>query len=275
MSHNRPVAVLSTLLFLLLGKASAFLGIVSNKGIEGGVLGGHPFIDARSRGHGQGVVMMAQTAPGRTKAELKDEFFRCTSGMVTFGSTQGVEAPIPGASIASMEEYLLRDPSRVVYACWDNDLIEPLGDGHFRLRLKGQAFLTVSIDMSVDIRMWEEGGMVKCKSTGYSAEEMTQILGRDFTDSFFLEVEGELGVKEVATKVRTLSLKNTILSGNVGVSVGGKMPSLIAATPDPIVRAAALGINQRVLEYVSSTFVSTIANDYRQWVRAQRVAAAA
>lgn len=45
------------------------------------------------------------------------------------------------------------------------------------------------------------------------------------------------------------------------------MPSLLAATPERLVKAAALGINNRVLDYVSSTFVGTVAGDYRQWTR--------
>lgn len=49
-----------------------------------------------------------------------------------------------------------------------------------------------------------------------------------------------------------------------------QMPGLLAATPEPLVKTAALGINNRVLEYVSSTFVATVAGDYRQWARDQK-----
>lgn len=42
-------------------------------------------------------------------------------------------------------------------------------------------------------------------------------------DTFFLELEGELRVKESVTKVRALTLKNTLLSGEVEVTIGGKV----------------------------------------------------
>ena len=46
---------------------------------------------------------------------------------------------------------------------------------------------------------------------------------QDFVDTFFLELEGELRVEETVTKVRALTLKNTLLSGDVAVIIGGKV----------------------------------------------------
>lgn len=46
---------------------------------------------------------------------------------------------------------------------------------------------------------------------------------QDFVDTFFLELEGELRVEETVTKVRALTLKNTLLSGDVAVTIGGKV----------------------------------------------------
>lgn len=124
-----------------------------------------------------------------------------------------------------MEEYL-SDPARIVYACWEHDDIIPMGDGVFRLKFSGQSFLSVSIDMSVDIKLWPgETGKIKCESIGFSAEDMAKILGQEFVDSFFVELKGELRVEESETKVRALTFKNTLLSGDVRVTVGGKVCS--------------------------------------------------
>lgn len=49
------------------------------------------------------------------------------------------------------------------------------------------------------------------------------ITCQDFVDTFFLELEGELRVEETVTKVRALTLKNTLLSGDVAVTIGGKV----------------------------------------------------
>lgn len=51
-----------------------------------------------------------------------------------------------------------------------------------------------------------------------------------------------------------------------------QMPGLLSATPEPLVKSAALGINNKVLEYVSNTFISTVAGDYREWARDQKQA---
>ena len=94
------------------------------------------------------------------------------------------------------------------------------------MSFKGQSFLTVSIDMSVEIKLWlAPNGNIKCKSVGYSLDEMAKILGQDFVDTFYLELEGELRVEETETKVRALTLKSTLLSGDVGVNIGGKVGS--------------------------------------------------
>lgn len=124
-----------------------------------------------------------------------------------------------------MQEYL-SDPARIVYACWDHDDITPMGDGIFRMKFTGQNFLSVSIDLSVDIKLRvEQNGKILCNSVGYSVEDMAKLLGQEFVDTFFLELEGELRVEELETKVRALTLKSTLLSGDVGVTVGGKVRS--------------------------------------------------
>ncbi|CAM9817283.1 unnamed protein product [Choristocarpus tenellus] len=205
----------TALAFIQLGGRAIPRGLGSSDHLKGAY---------RSLKHGHQVDMALGASPSRSKAELKNEFFRCTEGVVEFGSTQGVEATIPGAPIASMNGFLLDDPSRIVYACWNHDDIEVLAEkGHFRLSLRGQSFLAVSIDMSVDIKLWEEGGKVLCKSTAYSVEDVMKVLGSEFVDSFFFQLEGELSAREVETRVRSLSFKNTVVSGEVGVSTGGKV----------------------------------------------------
>lgn len=144
------------------------------------------------------------------------------------------QAPVSGASLAMMQEYL-KDPARIIYACWDHDDIIPMGDGMFRMVFSGQNFLSVSIDLSVDIKLRvDENGNILCKSIGYSVEDMAKLLGQEFVDTFFLELEGELRVEESVTKVRALTLKGTLLSGDVGVTVGGKVRSNFCPRPNYI-----------------------------------------
>lgn len=58
-------------------------------------------------------------------------------------------------------------------------------------------------------------------------------------DTFFLELEGELRVEETVTKVRALSLKNTRLSGDVAVTIGGKVRINMSGSYHCVVRLAA------------------------------------
>ncbi len=77
-----------------------------------------------------------------------------------------------------MKEYI-SDPSRIVFACWEHKDITRMGDGVFRMAFTGQSFLSISIDMSVDIQLCPaEDGTIKCKSVGYSVEDMAKLLGQ-------------------------------------------------------------------------------------------------
>lgn len=58
-------------------------------------------------------------------------------------------------------------------------------------------------------------------------------------DTFFLELEGELRVEETVTKVRALTLKNTRLSGDVAVTIGGKVRINMFGSARGVVRLAA------------------------------------
>lgn len=94
------------------------------------------------------------------------------------------QASISGAPLENMKEYI-SDPSRIVYACWEHKDITRMGDGVSRMAFTGQSFLSISIDMSVDIKLWPaEDGTVKCKSVGYSVDDMAKILGQ-VTTLFF------------------------------------------------------------------------------------------
>lgn len=121
-----------------------------------------------------------------------------------------------------MQKYL-SDPARIVYACWDPAAVERRDDGVFRMRFK-EKFLSISIDMYVDVK-FEVGdeGEILCRSVAFSVDDMTRFLGQEFAQTFYLKLAGELRAKETETKVRALTLKDTLLTGDVGVSIGGKV----------------------------------------------------
>lgn len=77
-----------------------------------------------------------------------------------------------------MQEYI-SDPSRIVFACWEHKDITEMGDDVFRMAFRGQSFLSISIDMSVDIQLWTAtDGTIQCKSVGYSVDDMAKLLGQ-------------------------------------------------------------------------------------------------
>lgn len=95
---------------------------------------------------------------------------------------------------------------------------------------------------------------MKVKSLAWSAEELERLLGQNFVDTFSLDVTGRLKAMEQETVVRGIKLTNPALAGEIDVGISGQMPPLLQSFPDAIVKSAALGINQRVIDYAGAHF---------------------
>ena len=106
---------------------------------------------------------------------------------------------------------------------------------------------------------------MKMKSTAWSATDLERLLGKDFVDNFQLRVSGQLRATELATAVRGIEIRNPALVGEVDVDIGGRLPPLLQSFPESIVKNAALGINQRVIDYAVNIFFHEIDGDFRKW----------
>jgi hypothetical protein len=68
-------------------------------------------------------------------------------------------------------------------------------------------FLTLSLDFTLDLKMWSDGEAVYARSTAWAAEDLARALGQEFVDTFSLEMEGRLAVEERTTSVRSIAIK--------------------------------------------------------------------
>ena len=68
-------------------------------------------------------------------------------------------------------------------------------------------FLNLSLDFSLDLQLTSDGQLVTVKSLGWAANELEKALGKEFKDTFSLQMEGDLVVAEKVSQVRSISIR--------------------------------------------------------------------
>lgn len=71
-----------------------------------------------------------------------------------FNASQSVEITVPEQPIPI--QHYLRQPQRLVNALVDHSRIEQLNDEDFRIKMRPLTFMTLSIQPTVDLRVWAE-----------------------------------------------------------------------------------------------------------------------
>jgi hypothetical protein len=103
-----------------------------------------------------------------------------------FTASQSVEIAVP-QQITFIQHYL-RQPQRLVNALVDPSRIEQLSEECFRLKMRPLAFMTLSIQPTVDLKVWAEAnGTIHLQSTG------CEIRGIEYINQRFdLNLKGHL-----------------------------------------------------------------------------------
>ncbi|CAM9176487.1 unnamed protein product [Chrysoparadoxa australica] len=213
-------------------------------------------------------------SPARSRAEVKEEYFSKEGPSIRFGSRQSVIATLPQAPLDDVQAYLLEDPGQVVGACWDRTSTNRLSDEVFRLKLKTIKVLGLEANLAVDVRLWADGQTLRAESVGTHLADLGSVIGSDFADSIKVDMKGDLVASQTVKRIRSLELKQTTLTGNIDCIIGGSLPSPIDRTPERLVRAATLQINNSVLSFISEYFVKSLAADYHSWATARDVPSA-
>lgn len=175
---------------------------------------------------------------------------------ISFSSSQTVEIAIAEQPIPI--QHYLRQPHRLVYALVDPSRIEHLGNDSFRLMMRPLSFMMLSIQPTVDMRVWSDAkGILRIESI------RSEIRGIEYINQrFALKLVGRLMPETVAGK--------TYLRGRADLSVTVEPPPALMFTPKPILEATGNGLLHSVLLSVKQRLVHQLVADYCKWVAAQR-----
>lgn len=175
--------------------------------------------------------------------------------LTKFTASLPVEIAVPEQPIPI--QHYLRQPQRLVNALVDQKRIQQLSEEIFRLKMRPLSFMSLSIQPTVDMRVWAESN-----GTIYLRSVACQILGFEYINQrFSLNLRGYLSPYQSKTGTR--------LEGRADLEVQVDLPPPFSFTPKPILEATGNGLLKSVLLTVKQRLLHHLLADYRQWVISQ------
>lgn len=169
-----------------------------------------------------------------------------------FTASQSVEIAVPQQPIPI--QHYLRQPQRLVNALVDNSRIQQISEDVFRLKMRPLTFMSVSIQPTVDMRVWAESN-----GTIYLRSLSCEIRGLDYINQrFTLNLQGHLSPIQLKTGTR--------LQGKADLEVQVELPPPFSLTPKPILETTGNGLLKSVLLTVKQRLLHQLLADYRHWV---------
>ena len=172
-----------------------------------------------------------------------------------FTASQTVKINVPPQPIPI--QHYLRQPQRLVNALADNSRIYQLSDEVFRLKMRPLNFMSLSIQPTVDLKIWaESNGTINLRSL------TCKILGFEYINQrFSLNLQGHLSLHQLNGV--------TTLEGRADLEVQVELPPPFCFTPKAILEATGNGLLKSVLMTVKQRLLHQLLADYRCWVKSQ------
>lgn len=170
---------------------------------------------------------------------------------IQFLASQSVDIPVVEQPVPI--QHYLRQPQRLINALAGSSQIKLLGDDLFRLKMRPLKFMMLSLQPTVDMRVWTESdGVVRLQSV------RCEIRGVEYINQrFSLNLTGYLQVVNDQELTR--------LKGNADLEVLIELPPPLWLTPKSILETAGNGLLKSVLLTIKQRLVYQLLSDYRTW----------
>lgn len=172
-----------------------------------------------------------------------------------FFASQSVDIPVSEQPIPI--QHYLRQPHRLVHALATANRVEFLGDDLYRLKMRPLTFMTLSLQPTVDMRVWaDSAGVVQLRSV------RSEIRGVEYVnDRFTLSLVGQLRSQAIGDRVH--------LQGRADLEVRVELPPPFVFTPKPILETTGNGLLKSVLLTVKQRLMHQLISDYQAWATCQ------
>ena len=174
---------------------------------------------------------------------------------IQFLASQSVDIPVVEQPVPI--QHYLRQPQRLINALAGSSQIELLSGDRFRLKMRPLKFMMLSLQPTVDMRVWAESdGVVRLQSV------RCEIRGVEYINQrFSLNLTGYLQVINDSEVTR--------LKGNADLEVLVDLPPALWFTPKYILETTGNGLLKSVLLTIKQRLVYQLLSDYRTWAIAQ------
>jgi hypothetical protein len=178
---------------------------------------------------------------------------------IQFSASQSVDIPVVEQPVPI--QHYLRQPQRLINALAGSSQIELLGNDLFRLKMRPLKFIMLSLQPTVDMRVWAESdGVVRLQSV------CCEIRGVEYINQrFSLNLTGHLQVINQVIDDQTV----TRLKGKADLEVVVELPPPLWFTPKPILETTGNGLLKSVLLTIKQRLIYQLLLDYRTWAIAQ------
>ncbi|NJO42844.1 MAG: DUF1997 domain-containing protein [Cyanobacteria bacterium CRU_2_1] len=172
-----------------------------------------------------------------------------------FSASQSVELVVPEQPIPI--QHYLRQPQRLIRALVDPNRIEQLSPECFRLKMRPLSFMTLSIQPTVDMRVWTESDGTICLQS-----IACEIRGIEYINQrFSLNLLGKLAPYQLNGV--------TTLRGRADLQVQVDLPPPLWLTPKSLLETTGNGLLRSVLLTIKQRLMHQLLSDYRSWVATQ------
>ncbi len=178
---------------------------------------------------------------------------------IQFSASQSVDIPVVEQPVPI--QHYLRQPQRLINALAGSSQIELLGNDLFRLKMRPLKFMLLSLQPTVDMRVWAESeGVVRLQSV------RCEIRGVEYINQrFSLNLTGYLQVINQVNDDQPV----TRLKGKADLEVLVELPPPLWFTPKSILETTGNGLLKSVLLTIKQRLVYQLLSDYRTWAIAQ------
>ncbi|NET10761.1 MAG: DUF1997 domain-containing protein [Symploca sp. SIO2B6] len=171
--------------------------------------------------------------------------------VVRFAASQTVNMAVEEQRV-SIQHYL-RQPQRVVQSLVDPTRTEQIAQDIFRLKMRPIKFLFLSIQPTVDMKLWADAdGTVHLRSVGCKVEGVDYLNHR-----FQLNLDGLLAPQQQNGQ--------TYLNGVANLTVEVDIPPALMLTPRPIIESTGNGLLKSILLTIKKRLMHQLLVDYRRW----------
>lgn len=229
----------------------------------------------------------------REKRSDERDYFKIESESKTmnFGIHDQVQVQLDHHP-SELMKYMAKNPERIIYAAWEEDLIQEskandknftlkqkknnLEDevinvkGYYRILTPKVKFIRWEFQPCLDMVVYtDDKNHLVLQSQSWEVGNKQTIAGvdQDLIKAFDIEIKCKLYVDGYENGEK--NIQSTDLRGDMLFFMSGKLPLVLRLTPNIIIRKAATLVNNTIMSYAKRRFMDNIVADFEGWKKEQ------